>query len=172
MSYELHDSNGYLGDTPPLAGWVKFCKWLDSLGGEAKEFADEGWSEKLHELHSQLRDARSNDPTVEAMRQMVALLAARAHDILIVSDGESVGKVDLQGLLCKDWSQPASATSGIASYGLEGSKRKKKPVLTVFGDRAVSAMAEYGYDADLNPVGRAKDKARLKARQKPPEQDS
>jgi hypothetical protein len=74
MSISLYNPNdsSYLGDVASVHGWVWFCDWAEDQDGAIADFASTGIATDASVLGVALRQAKSDDPDVDEVRQAVA----------------------------------------------------------------------------------------------------
>jgi len=87
MSYVARDVNGYLGDVASLGGWATFAEWAALQTGRPALAAllEEGWADAALLLAD--LEAKAAPGDAESTRAVLAVLARKAEDILLVTDG-------------------------------------------------------------------------------------
>ena len=86
MGYQLADSIEVLDEFVSIGGLRDFRNWAEQQGPPLNHFIEHGWTEDLDELAKQCKEANPPAKVAEQVR-VLGECAARAHDIIILTDG-------------------------------------------------------------------------------------
>lgn len=86
MGYAAYDNNGQVDLVGSATAYWRFVEWASARGGELAVLAENGVSENLPQLITELKTSKADEPTAELMRVHFLELAEKAFEILIVSD--------------------------------------------------------------------------------------
>jgi hypothetical protein len=89
MGYYLYDADGYLDDAATIHGWKQFAHWAQRQRlPELSRFVAKGFSESPQQLAKELGQLRiKRNRHLEDLRRHLQRAAARAKDIIILTDG-------------------------------------------------------------------------------------
>ena len=88
MPAYLYDANGYLALGPPLPVWARVRLLLE--GPAAAAFMADGVTDNPRQLARELSEVESEDAEVRTALRLVLRAAAKAEQVLVLTDGAGV----------------------------------------------------------------------------------
>jgi len=85
MSYAIYDSDGFVGDLASNYGLEQLDEFLSSRSSNLEKFFEQGYSESIEELKSDLKGEASDNVAINETINNLRSLIKKCKDIVIIS---------------------------------------------------------------------------------------